>query len=177
VAEPKQKSPGPEKDQAPKRKQASGGAKRAARKATEVLAIREGLTELLIAPAMGGAALQDPWLTDHITERGPALAQRIAAECERNDRLRKLCYGAVTGGGQLMLALELAAYVGLPLMHFGVIPGAEGLGVPRFQRPGPPPPQAQPFAADARQAPPAGDPARPDPAEFNGAEAPPIAAI
>ena len=160
-APPKAKSPPPEADQAPRPK--SGYVKKKERKAAEIVAIEAGFAELLTLPAMGFAIAGDKWAVDHFTERGPSLASRIAAECERNDRLRSICMAALSGQSIAMLGVELFMYAGLPAMHLGLIPGAEQFGVPVVRRKAPAPAQTQPHAQGGRQAP------APDPDANGGA--------
>lgn len=114
------------------------------RKAGELQLIREWTGAILAAPAMGAAAIKDPWLVDHFTTRGPALANALVSEAERNDRLRVMLVNLATAAGPAALIFQVALYIAPPLMHFGVLPGADALGVPKV---GPPNPQPQPGAS------------------------------
>lgn len=168
----KPKQPPPEADAAPKSKPASGAAKRTAKKTRELALIQSGLTELLSFPAMAAGMAGDQWAVDHFTERGPALADRLTAECERNAQLRAMVLKIVQGQGYMMLVIELGLYAAPPLLHYGILPGAEKIGVPTLpgaqkgpQRPpgppraprqpqgAPPPPQPPPAPPEAEQAP------------------------
>lgn len=100
------------------------------RRAEELRMIREWAGGLLAAPAMVGGIAQDPWIVDHFTTRGPALADALVKEAERNDRLRAMLVNLASAAGPAALIIQTALYVGLPLMHFGVLPGAPIFGVP-----------------------------------------------
>jgi hypothetical protein len=139
--------PPPESDKAPRR-QKSGASKASERKGKELELIRSGFAELLTLPAMPMALAGDGWAADHFTTRGPLLAQRLAAECERNAELRKWCLKALQGQSVMMLGVELFMYAVPVGMHFGLIPGAEALGVP-VRKPKAPPAPAGPQPAEA----------------------------
>jgi len=130
--------PPPEADKPPrKRRQQGGASKRRQKVAKELGQIESAFTELLTFPAMPAAAAGDAWLADHFTERGPALASRLVAECERNERLRETCLKLIQGQSILLLGFEGFMYGAPVLMHFGIMPGAEQLGVPVVRRGGP----------------------------------------
>lgn len=134
-------------DRAP-RAEKSGAAKRAERKAEDLRVIREAFGELLSAPAALAAAKGDEWAVDHFTTAGPALADRIVIECERNEKLRARLVTMASGSGYIMLGTAVGAYLLPPLIHYGLIPGLPGMGdVPRpTPAPaGPRPGQAPPF--------------------------------
>jgi hypothetical protein len=138
-------------DKPPKAKRTRGPV--ADRKAEDLRLIREWAGAVLAAPAMLGAATSDPWLVDHFTTRGPALADALVKEAERNERMRAMLVNLATAAGPAALLLQAGLYIALPLMHFGVLPGAPLLGVPvvRQAAPARPVPGAQPpFVAPER---------------------------
>lgn len=123
------------------------------RRADDLRLIREWAGAVLAAPAMLGAATSDPWLVDHFTTRGPLLADALVKEAERNDRMRVMLVNLATAAGPAALLLQAGLYVALPLMHFGVLPGAQQLGVPQVRRVPPEQPmpgQQPPFIAPER---------------------------
>lgn len=132
------------RDKPPRRKQSSGAAKRSKKHKEEISLIESGFRELLTFPAMPAAMAGDQWAADHFSQRGPALAKRLAVECERNDQLRKICLSAVKGQTVVMLGFELIMYLGLPAMHYGLVPGGEQFGVPVLRKPGRRAPFAEP---------------------------------
>jgi hypothetical protein len=117
------------KDKAP-RKQPSGAEKRAGRKAAELQLIGEFFNRWLTAPAVLMAAKGDAWAASHFTTQGPMLAEQIVAECERNTVLRDYCVKIAKAQAVLGLGGAIALYVGPMLMHYGIVPGGEMLGVP-----------------------------------------------
>ena len=142
----------------------SGAAKRSDRKAADIRLIREGFAELLQLPAMAAAVKGDEWGVDHFTTRGPILAERIATECERNEQLRRWCVKALKAQSVTMLAVEGFMYVVPALMHYGIVPGAEGMGVPVIRGKEPPrrsepqrPPEQQPHFVQDREPTPEAD--------------------
>lgn len=150
---PKKRGPGrPRKtDKAPKPRK-SGAQQRQDRKAADIRLIREGFAELLSMPGMLAAAKGDVWAVDHFTKQGPKLADRLAAECERNTKLRQLCVKMLTAQTLLFLGVEAFFYIVPALMHYGIVPGAERMGVPVV-------------AGGAKQAGPRGAPPSPPPAQ------------
>lgn len=140
----------------PPRSAKSGAQKRSENRSAELRLIREGFAELLALPAIGAALKGDQWAVDHFSTRGPALADRIAAECERNEQLRRICLRALKAQGMTMLAVEAFMYAVPALMHYGLVPGAEGMGVPVLtkskQQPAAPGPEWQRAEKKARQA-------------------------
>lgn len=138
----------------------SGAAKRSDRKAADIRLIREGFAELLTLPAMGAALKNDQWAVDHFSARGPVLADRIAVECERNEQMRRWCVKALKAQSVTMLAVEGFMYVVPALMHYGFVPGAEGMGVPVVEGKGrrrsaaPEEGKSAPFVQDREPAPP-----------------------
>lgn len=109
-------------------------------KAADLQTIRELLGGLLSAPSMLGAMRGDAWLTGHFIQRGPELAEAIVAEAARNDAFRAYLIKIAKAAQGASLIGAAAMYVLPPLMHFGVAPGAELLGVPlvdQAQAPGP----------------------------------------
>jgi hypothetical protein len=152
------KSPPP--DEAPRRKK--GPASKAERKRGDLRVIETGFTELLVdTPAMIGAMTADPWLTAHTTTQGPQTVARIVAEAERSDRFREVALKAVSGQSIAMLVVAIGAYVAPIGLHYGVIPGAEKLGIPKrsFK---PTPAEGAPFVGRQNGAPPE---AAPEPEE------------
>jgi hypothetical protein len=141
-------------DNPPKSKpRTAGRPSQAERRAGELRQIREWAGAALAAPAMIGAVAGDPWLTDHFTARGPALADALVREAERNERLRVMLVNIATAAGPAALIVQVALYIGLPLMHFGALPGAPIFGVPVLDRRPPPRPEpgaAPPFIAPER---------------------------
>jgi hypothetical protein len=147
----------------------SGAQKRHARKAGDIQLIRSELEKFLTFPAMPAGMKGDQWAVDHFTVQGPALAAQIAAECERNDQLRKYCLQLVKGSSLAMLGVSVFMYAIPPLMHYGIVPGAERLGVPTLtkskqaraeapgfgadQKPAPPPPEPEPQGEDEVETP------------------------
>jgi hypothetical protein len=99
-------------------------------KAADLQAIRELLGGILTAPSMLGAIRGDAWLTGHFMQRGPELAEAIVAEAARNDAFRVYLVRIAKAAQGASLIGALALYILPPLMHFGVAPGAEILGVP-----------------------------------------------
>jgi hypothetical protein len=113
-------------------------------RAADLLMIREMLANVLMTPSVVGAMRGDAWLTSHFTTRGPRLADAIVEEAARNDAFRAylLRIAKATQGASLIGAV--AMYVLPPLMHFGIAPGAELLGVPVVEPPLAPGAQAPP---------------------------------
>jgi hypothetical protein len=144
----------PESDLPPKAKGKSGSAQRKEKRSRELAQIEEGFRELLSFPSYIAGMKGDAWAANHFTVAGPDLARQLAAQCERNDQFRKACLAVIGAQGFTMLALSLFMYAAPPLMHWGLIPGAAGLGVP----PAKPAPGPQPPPAPMRQEP------RPEPA-------------
>lgn len=148
--------PGPETDHKPKSK--SGAAKRGERKAKEIAEIEAGFRELLGLPGLVAGMKGDAWAVDHFARAAPDLAGRIAAECERSDAFRKYCLSAVKAQGFTMLGVATFMYLAPPLMHWGLIPGAEALGVPVMRKQEAPKAQAPPQQEEARPRSPAPEP-------------------
>lgn len=94
--------------------------------------IEDALAEILQIPAVPAAVFGDVWMADHFTTQGRAFAARIATVSERNPVLRAWCEKALEGESMAVLLMAAVMYAGPPLMHFGVIPGAEMLGVPKL---------------------------------------------
>jgi hypothetical protein len=117
-------------DSAPKAKSKSARAAPQDSKAADLVAIRELLGAVFTAPSMVGAMRGDAWLVDHFTTRGPELAEAIAAEAGRNDAFRAYLVRIAKAAQGASLIGAVAMYVLPPLMHFGIAPGAELLGVP-----------------------------------------------
>lgn len=107
--------------------------------------IEDALAEILQIPAVPAAVFGDLWMADHFTVQGRALANRIATVSERNPVLRAWCEKALEGESVAVLLMAGVMYAAPPLMHFGVIPGGELLGVPRLgKEPAPPVPGMEP---------------------------------
>ncbi|HEX3561825.1 MAG TPA: hypothetical protein VHU24_03215 [Solirubrobacterales bacterium] len=104
-------------------------------KAADLAAIRELLGGVLSAPSMVGAMRGDAWLTSHFMTRGPQLADAIVAEAARNDAFRAYLVRIAKAAQGASLIGAVAMYVLPPLMHFGIAPGAELLGVPVVEPP------------------------------------------
>jgi hypothetical protein len=141
-------------DAAPKAKSKSGAHKRTERKAAEIRLIREGFAELLCLPGFPAAIKGDQWAVDHFAIQGPRLANRIAKEAERNDAFRKQAVKLLAAQGAIMLGLDAFMYAVPALMHYGVLPGADRMGVPVLTKGKPPPepprrPQPDPAPAAA----------------------------
>ncbi len=140
--------PSADKPPKPKRERAAAPDRRAG----ELQLIREWAGAVLSAPAMVGGIAGDPWLTDHFTTRGPALADALVKEAERNEKLRAMLINIATAAGPAALLMQAGLYIALPLMHFGALPGGELLGVPVINRgpmepPRPEPGRTPPFVA------------------------------
>jgi hypothetical protein len=126
-------------DEAPRRRR--GPASKAERRRADLKVIESGFSELLIdTPAMLGTLTADPWLVDHTSLQGPLTVMRIVAEAERSDRFREIALKAVSGQSIAMLLVALGSYL-VPIgAHYGIVPGAEQLGIPKkslsFPRPG-----------------------------------------
>lgn len=117
-------------DAAPRSKPRSKKSSGPPSKSGELERIRERLNGLFTAPALVAASKGDQWAVDHFTSRGPALADAIVAECERNHQLRGWMVRLVEVAGSLALLGEVFAYAALPLMHWGVLPFGELFKVP-----------------------------------------------
>jgi len=104
-------------------------------KAADLAAIRELLGGVFSAPSMVGAMRGDAWLTSHFMTRGPQLADAIVAEAARNDAFRAYLVRIAKAAQGASLIGAVAMYVLPPLMHFGIAPGAEILGVPVVEPP------------------------------------------
>lgn len=171
-AKPKAKPAKP--DEAPKAKPKNGYEKRTEKRSKEVELIRTGAAELLALPAMPAAIKGDQWAVQHFSTRGPALADRIAAEADRNPNFRAVALKALAAQGYTMMAVEMFMYAAPALIHYGLVPNAEeagrAMGVPvltkgkRQPRRGGPEPGAEP-PFQGRQAPPAAKQAPPPAAE------------
>jgi hypothetical protein len=125
-------------------------------------AIEDALTEILQIPAVPAAMLGDQWMAEHFTTQGRQLANRIAITSERNPVLRGWCERAMEGEGIAVLLIASLMYAAPPLMHFGIIPGGQMIGVPVLRKTapgeagpvpaGPPraagPPPAQPYGGE-----------------------------
>lgn len=120
-------------------------------KAADLQSIRELLGGLFAAPSMLGAMRNDPWLTSHFITRGPELAEAIVAEAARNDAFRAYLLRIAKAAQGASLIGALAMYVLPPLMHFGIAPGAEILGVPVVAPPAGPAAQARPVPGQSPQ--------------------------
>lgn len=133
-------------------------------------AIEDALTEILQIPAVPASIFGDEWMAEHFTVQGRQLANRIAISSERNPVLRGWCERAMEGEGIAVLLVASLMYAAPPLMHFGVIPGAELMGIPKLVKvqpgAGPVPAAEQPHTS-AREPVPAqpygGEPAEPVP--------------
>lgn len=120
-------------------------------KAADLQAIRELLGGILSAPSFVGAARGDAWLTSHFMQRGPELAEAIVAEAARNDAFRAYLTRIAKAAQGASLLGAVAMYVLPPLMHFGIAPGAELLGVPLVAPPAGPVDQARPVPGRSPQ--------------------------
>lgn len=123
--------------------------KRVTKKGTQQ--IEDALTEILQIPAVPAAMFGDQWMAAHFTDQGRALANRIAVVSERNPVLRGWCERALEGESIAVLLMAGLMYAAPPLMHFGIIPGGQLLGVPvlakaKPQGPGPVPAAESPPA-------------------------------
>lgn len=127
-APPKDAPPGSVGDGEPKRVRAPRA--RVTKKGTQQ--IEDALAEILQIPAVPAAVFGDTWMAEHFTVQGRALANRIATVSERNPVLRAWCEKALEGESVAVLLMAGVMYAAPPLMHFGVIPGAEMLGVPKI---------------------------------------------
>jgi hypothetical protein len=133
-------------------------------------AIEDALTEILQIPAVPAAMFGDNWMAEHFTVQGRQLANRIAITSERNPVLRGWCERAMEGEGIAVLLIASVMYAAPPLMHFGVIPGGQMMGIPVLRKPqagpGPVPAAEQPHTS-AREPVPAqpygGEPTEPVP--------------
>lgn len=115
-------------------------------------AIADALAEILQIPAVPAAMFGDKWLAAHFTNSGRQLADQVAAVSERNPVLRGWCEKAMEGESVAVLLIASTMYVVPPLMHFGVIPHGQAIGVPVLQKvppggPGPVPAAEQPHTA------------------------------
>jgi hypothetical protein len=130
--EPPPSRPEPPPDEAPKTRRAGGRTTKVERRAADLKLIEAGFTELLIdTPAMIGGMTGDKWLVQHTMITGPTTVARIVAEAERSDRFREIAKKAVSGQSIAMLVIALGSYL-VPIgAHYGIIPGAEQMGVPR----------------------------------------------
>lgn len=104
--------------------------KRVSKKVTED--IEAALAEMLTAPSMLAAFMQDEWAIRHFIVTGKELAHRIAVVSERHSQLRMYCEKLLEGESMAVLALGMIAYIVPPLIHYNIIPGPDGMmGVPR----------------------------------------------
>lgn len=101
--------------------------------------IEDGLAEILQIPAVPASLLGDQWAAAHFTNQGRALANRIAVVSERNPVLRGWCERAIEGESIAVLLMAGVMYAAPPLMHLGVLPGGEMLGIPVLRRAAPEP--------------------------------------
>lgn len=107
--------------------------KRISKKVTED--IEQALAEILCAPAMAAALMDDEWAAQHFVVNGKELAHRLAVVSERNDQLRRWCENLLQGESVFVVGMAAAAYIIPALLHFNIIPGPDGmLGVPRRPR-------------------------------------------
>lgn len=122
-------------------------------KAADLASIREMLGMVLVAPSALGAMRGDAWLTGHFMQRGPELSDAIVGEASRNDAFRTYLAKLAAAARGASLIGALAMYVAPPLMHFGIVPGAELLGVPVVAPPAPgrPPQQGAPVPGRSPQ--------------------------
>lgn len=120
-------------------------------KAADLAAIRELLGGVLSAPSMLGAMRGDPWLTSHFMTRGPELAEAIVAEAGRNDAFRAYLVKIAKAAQGASLIGAVAMYVLPVAMHFGMMPGAELLGVPVVKAPAGPGTAAPPVPGETPQ--------------------------
>jgi hypothetical protein len=144
----------PPGDTPPGRESPGGKGKRRSRvtkKGTQQ--IEDALAEILQIPAVPAAMLGDVWMADHFTAQGRQLANRIAIVSERNPVLRAWCERALEGESIAVLLMAGLMYAAPPLMHFGLVPGGEFIGVPvlRRQAAQPADPGPVPAAAPARE--------------------------
>ncbi len=112
-------------------------------RAGDLQKIREFLGMVLAAPSAVGALRGDAWLTGHFMQRGPELADALVAEAARNDAFRAYLLKIASAAQGASLIGAAAMYVLPPLMHFGVAPGADLLGVPVVEPPNAPGAQRQ----------------------------------
>lgn len=130
---PRDNPPGNVSDAEPRRPRRA----RVTKKGTQQ--IEDALAEILQIPAVPAAVFGDHWMAEHFTVQGRAFANRIATVSERNPVLRAWCEKALEGESVAVLLMAGVMYAAPPLMHFGVIPGAEMLGVPKLVKNAPPP--------------------------------------
>lgn len=128
---------------------ARGSRKRVTKKGTEQ--IEDALAEILQIPAVPAAMFGDDWMAAHFTTQGRQLANRIAVVSERNPVLRGWCERMLEGESLAVLLMAGVLYAAPPLMHFGVIPGGQMMGIPVMRKtaagPGPVPAAEQPHTA------------------------------
>lgn len=113
-------------------------------------AIEDGLREILQMPSVPASIFGDQWAAQHFLIQGAAFANKIAVVSERNPVLRSWCDRALQGESIAVLLMSGMMYAGPALLHFGVVPGGELLGVPvlaKRRQAAPPPPAGAP--ADA----------------------------
>lgn len=96
--------------------------------------IEDGLAEILQIPAVPASILGDDWAAQHFTDQGRAFANRIAVVSERNPVLRGWCERAIEGESIAVLFIAGLMYAAPPMMHLGIIPGGEVLGIPVLRR-------------------------------------------
>jgi hypothetical protein len=101
--------------------------------------IEDGLAEILQIPAVPATILGDAWAAQHFTNQGRAFANRIAVVSERNPVLRGWCERAIEGESIAVLFVAGLMYMAPPMMHLGVLPGGEMLGIPVLRRQAPEP--------------------------------------
>lgn len=113
----------------------AGGKPRKKRISKQMTAqIADGLAEILQIPAVPATILGDQWAAEHFTQQGRAFAERIALVSERNVVLRGWCERAIEGESIAVLFVAGLMYAAPPMMHLGILPGGEMLGVPVLRR-------------------------------------------
>jgi hypothetical protein len=123
-------------DKAPKRKHASGAAKRKRAKGStpakpastgavlnrELKELEDQLQALLVAPAVPMHMAGDHWPGDHIEQRAPGLAHQVVELARRNPAFRAQLQRLLSTSESGQLAFAAAAYLVPILVYYGLIP-------------------------------------------------------
>lgn len=112
-------------DTPPKRRAPRPSARTA--KARTTREIEAALTEILALPAIPFAIAGDEFCANHFTTASADFANKIAAQSERNETLRKWCERLLEGESLAVLLFAGMTYALPPLIHHNVIPGADGM--------------------------------------------------